>query len=83
MRYVESRIRKSDADLMYRIFISEGLRIATKNTATFEGSEVMKMNYYEFLHRNDEPVDTKTKEEIVDSMKAKLDALGGKTNDGI
>ena len=68
---------------MYRTFISEELKVITKNTATWEGSEVMSMNFYEFLHREDPKPETRTKEEIVEDMKSKLDALGGVKNDDI
>lgn len=77
MRYVESKIKQDDEDLMYRNFITEGLKIISKNTATFEGSEVLKMNFYEFINRDSVQEPKVTKEEVVNNMKQTLAALGG------
>lgn len=74
MRYVEARYKKDCRDEAYRIYLSDGLKVLTENTAHFAGGSALTMRLYEILH----PItESRTEAEIIDNIKSKLLMLGG------
>ena len=65
MRYVESRCKLSDQETTYRIYVTEALR----------GLANMNVSYIELI--KPAAVETRSSEEIVTSISAKLSLLGG------
>lgn len=65
MRYVESRCKISDQDTAYRIYVTEALR----------GLANMNISYKDMI--KPAVVETRSSEEIVTSISAKLSLLGG------
>lgn len=77
MRYVESRIEDNSTAFLYRGFVTEGVKIITKNTASIGGGEVMKMNFIEFRNGRKKHAEERDPHEIIKTISDKLDALGG------
>lgn len=65
---------KSSHELLYRGFLTEGMKVLSKNTSQgLPGSEVMTVNFIEFMDRKRQKEEDP--EEIVDRIKAGLGAL--------
>lgn len=77
MRYVEEKLKQNEYDSTYRFFISEGIKILTKNTAGGEERNIMQYSYGEWLANKKIPEEKRTAEEIKKQIKEKLNTLGG------
>ena len=78
MRYVEARFKKEIRDKTYRFYVTECLKALTSNTARAERI-VFKKSYVDLLHQNrdNNSVDNKTKEEVIDHIREKITSLTG------
>ena len=68
MRYLIIRRREFLAELGYRIYITDALKIATENTARIGGGSAMSKRWAETLESQNKRVladDTRSPEEIV------------------
>lgn len=77
MRYVDSRVQQEELESSYRFFVSEGIKILTKNTSGGTETEILKMNFNEFIQKKKAPPETRTANEIITGIKDKLTNLGG------
>ena len=71
LRYVEAKLTEKTHALMYRFYVSDALYASCKH-------QYMKSRYFDIYNRMKEPqsVNTQTSEEIIESIKSKLNALG-------
>ena len=65
MRYVESRCREYDRDEAYRIYVTDSLKLIGH----------LNIRYFDMVKPGVE--ETRTAEEIIDSISAKLAKAGG------
>jgi hypothetical protein len=63
MRYVTTRYQSQQRDLIYRIYVTNCLRIITENTAKQAGGNYMTAEYTDLIHPKKK--DDKTGNEIV------------------
>ena len=63
MRYLFARLRKYKDDMLYRIYVTDSLYYSKRN-------EAIASRYVEAIKRR--PVESKTADEIVDSVVASL-----------
>ena len=63
MRYVTTRYQSQQRDLIYRIYVTNCLRIITENTAKQAGGNYMTAEYMDLIHPKKK--DDKTGNEIV------------------
>ena len=80
MRYVSSRIDKKINDDIYRIYITNALKILTGNTAKFAGGTELVKAYNEIIMPIDEE-ETKAEQQeeaqdIIAMMKSKIKNTG-------
>lgn len=81
MRYVDARLEDEDLKSSYRFFVSESLRILTKNTSNGNEAEILQINFPQYLEKRKQPEDTRTAEEIISDISNTLDMLGGKSHE--
>ena len=64
MRYATARFNQHQRDLAYRIYVTDCLRMATENTARFNGGSYKTVSFEEIIRNNKEkelkPGDAKT-----------------------
>lgn len=74
MRYVEARYKKDCRDETYRIYVSDGIKVLSGNTAKYAGGSELTVRLWDILN----PVtESKSDKEIIDDIKAKLQMFGG------
>lgn len=67
--------KKQDQEQAYRVYVTDALKAITENTAKYAGGSYMKARYYDA--ENPKPVETRTGNEIIAQMKAKIARIGG------
>ena len=84
MRYVSSRIDKKINDDIYRIYITNALKILTSNSARFAGGSELVKSYSEIImpkNADDEAEQERESEEqaqdVIAMMKSKIGKLRG------
>lgn len=50
---------------MYRIYVSEGIRMIAENTSKYAGGSYMSYKYYDIINKGNHPEDERTAEEVV------------------
>lgn len=68
MRYVRSRLEEYQRDEVYRIFITDSLRLSVNNFANQFGGNIVSMRYSDFFKSEE----TKTADEIIENIRKKL-----------
>lgn len=68
-------LKKQAQEKAYRIYVTDALKAIAENTAKYAGGSYMKNRYYDF--ENPKPVETRTGNEIIYQMKAKIARIGG------
>lgn len=66
MRYAQARYNQHQRDLAYRIFVSEGLRILTENTAKMTQGAYLTVNFLDII--NPKPKDERSGAEIASDV---------------
>lgn len=66
MRYAQARYNQHQRDLAYRIFVSEGLRILTENTAKMAQGAYLIVNFLDII--NPKPKDERSGAEIASDV---------------
>ena len=66
MRYAQARYNQHQRDLAYRIFVSEGLRILTENTAKMAQGAYLTANFLDII--NPKPKDERSGAEIASDV---------------
>ena len=72
MRYVKARIQTEQRDTAYRIYVTDALKGIVTNTSTAEESVGISVRYAELIAPKKE--ETRTPEEVIDSIKKKLES---------
>ena len=54
MRYASARFNQHQRDLAYRIYVTDCLRIATENTARFNGGSYKTVSFEEIIRNKKE-----------------------------
>ena len=54
MRYATARFNQNQRDLAYRIYVTDCLRIATENTARFNGGSYKTVSFEEIIRNKKE-----------------------------
>jgi len=67
LRYVKSRLKESDREETYRIYVTKALQLFGN----------LNMSYLDIVHRNDQTGNEKSDEEVREKFKAGLNAQGG------
>lgn len=68
---------KNALDEAYRIYVTDCLKLISQNTAQYAGGSHYSVRYYDLIKKP--VVETRTSEEIIDGIKAKLKAMGDDT----
>ena len=66
MRYAQARYNQHQRDLAYRIFVSEGLRMLTENTAKMVQGAYLTVNFLDII--NPKPKDERSGAEIASDV---------------
>ena len=67
MRYVMARYQREQRELAYRIFVTDGIKMVTENTARASGGSYMSQRYFDTINTKH---DDRTAEEIaIDTIK--------------
>ena len=66
MRYAQARYNQHQRDLAYRIFVSEGLRILTENTAKMVQGAYLTVNFLDII--DPKPKDERSGAEIASDV---------------
>ena len=77
MRYVKARKEQKTLEEAYRIYVTDCLKLMSENTARYAGGSNVSVRYYDLIKKP--VVETRTSEEIIDGIKAKLKAMGDDT----
>jgi len=54
--------------MIYRIYVTEGLRMIAENTSKYAGGSYMEKKYYDIVSKQNEPEDTRTASEIIEDI---------------
>lgn len=68
-------LKKQAQEQAYRVYVTDALKTITENTAKYAGGSYMKGRYYDL--EAPKPVETRTSQEIISQMKAKIARIGG------
>lgn len=74
MRYVNARVNKETREEACRIYVTDGIKIISENTAKLAGGSSFKIRYSELFGAVKE--ETRTEEEVVQDIREKLRKLG-------
>ena len=75
MRYVKAKAQQNALDKSYRIYVTDGLKMISENSAKYAGGMYLSTRYTDVIKK---PVkETRTKDEIIDGIKAKLKKMEG------
>lgn len=69
---MEARLKTEQRDEAYRIYITDALKAISGSTSKFAGGNYISERYYDLI--NPKPKDTRTAEDIINSIKK---GLGG------
>lgn len=69
--------QRRQEEKQYRIYITDALKVLTENTAKMFGGATIKMRYAELIDTEPQKEETRTADEVVDSIKEKLEKLKG------
>jgi hypothetical protein len=64
-------IKKEQEEQIFRLYITDALKILTENTAKMYGGASLTKRYADIIDMS-KPVETRTQEEIIDHIKRKL-----------
>lgn len=88
MKYVSARIEEeSDRNkrthnlLVYQLYVAEGLKAITENTSRMAGGVILNHSLLDILNGN-MVTDSRTKEDIIDSISGKLEEMGRRGDHG-
>lgn len=76
MRYVIVRHKHYVEEIAYRIYVSDALKGITGNTGRATGGVEMTARFYDALKVASKPVEKRTSEEIIESIRKKLSGGG-------
>ncbi len=65
---------------VYRVYVTDCLKVIAENTAKFGGGNVLKSRYYDLIQPQKEKVPEKTSEEIISDIRKTLAKIRGEEN---
>lgn len=68
-------LKQQAKDDAYKVYITEALRFISENTAKYTGGGYIKVKYTDII--NPRPEEKRTRTEIIDQMKLRLQQIGG------
>ena len=68
-------LKKQVQEQAYRVYVTDAMKTITENTAKYAGGSYMKGRYYDL--ETPKPVETRTSQEIISQIKAKIGRIGG------
>ena len=74
-------LKKQAQEQAYRVYVTDALKTITENTARYAGGSYMKGRYYD--PENPKPEETRTPEQIIANMKAKIARIGGENAESV
>ena len=74
MRYVRAKAEKQAEEMAYRIYVTRGLKMLTENTTRPHGGTALAKSFEEIMRKT--PVETRTGDEIIASIRDKIHSLG-------
>ena len=79
MRYFKARLIKKTQTLTYRIYVTDSLQAIANNTGHMGGGTSVTKRYYEIFDqiRHPRKIETRTSEEVIRSLKEKMEKLKG------
>ena len=75
MRYVTAKARQESKNRAYRIYVTDGIKIITENTARYFGGRHFEARFIDVIEPP--PEETRTSDEIVENIREKIKKLGG------
>ena len=75
LRYAAEKIKAAEQEEIYKIYVTDSLKMIVENTAKFGGS-VLNSRYYDLAHPKMD-VPEESADEIISRMKNKLAKFGG------
>ena len=80
LRYVIARYEESQRDAAYRIYCTDALRLELGMIAQIGGSKSFDIpRWYDVAYGQKTQKDTRTSDEIIDTIKSKLAKMGGES----
>lgn len=70
---------REQKDKAYRVYVTDALKMMTENTAKYAGGGYIKARYIDII--DPPPEETRTGDEIIAQMKAKLGQIGGEPDE--
>lgn len=71
-----TRWKKEQQEMTYRIYLTDALKVVSENTAVL-GGKAIQGRYFDVINGTNQNVETRTKDDIINTMKGKLASLGG------
>lgn len=75
MRYVMAKAQQMSKDKAYRIYVTDGVKIITENTARFFGGRHFETRFIDVIEPK--PEETRTADEIIENIRDKIKKLEG------
>ena len=75
MRYVNAKAQKESEAKAYRIYVTDGIKMISENTAKTGKASYFQKRYIEVI--KPVPEETRTADEIIDGIRNKIQNLGG------
>lgn len=75
MRYVKAKAEQKAMETAYRIYVTDGIKMMTENTAKFAGGGYLGKRFCDATKKTS--VETRTSDEIISSIRYKIQSLGG------
>lgn len=66
LRYCFARYKREQEEKVYRVYVTDALKITVENTAKFAGGSYIKARYIDIIEPK--KVDTRTGDEIVEDI---------------
>lgn len=83
IRYAVEKWKKSENDNIYRIYVTDCLKLIAENTAKFSNGGIIQTRYYDILNPAQDNATNETADEIINRMKSKLESIRGENNEHI
>ncbi len=81
MAYCSARVVKERKNQVYRAYITDALKSISENTAKYADGSYMKERYIDIVRPK--PMENRTSNEIIGSIKAKLARMGGEAFESV
>lgn len=83
IRYAVEKWKKSENDNIYRIYVTDCLKLIAENTAKFANGGIIQKRYYDILNPAPDNTTDEAADEIINRMKLKLERMRGESDEHI